>query len=93
MRDSKYFDLLPTNGRKSFYGKAKVHTYVNDANNVKSELLSYDTKVAVYNDTNNEITFLCKEGDLSNTTLTHINTFLECYGFTRKTKKEILTQL
>lgn len=90
MRNSKYFDLIPVNGRKSFNGKAKVHQYTNDANKVKSELLSYNTKVCVYSHQDNEVSFLAKEKHLTATTLIHINAFLDFYGFDKMTKKEIL---
>ena len=38
----KTFELTPTNGRKSFYGKAKVIVYPNGA----QALISYETFVA-----------------------------------------------
>lgn len=90
MRDSKHFDLTPINGRNSFGGKAKVHQYTNDVNHVKSELLSYNTKVVTYNHTNNELTFLAKKEHLTRTTIIHINAFLDFYGFDKMTKEQIL---
>lgn len=93
MRDSKYFDLIPTNGRKSFNGKAKVHQYTNDANKCKSELLSYNTKIVVYSHEDNKIIWLAKPNHITKTSMIHINCFLEFYGFDKMTKKEILNQL
>jgi hypothetical protein len=90
METLKKYELIPINGRKSFYGKCTVIDIKNGANHIKSELYSYDTKVVVYNHTNNELTFLAKKEHLSNTTLIHINTFLDYFGFDKMSKKQIL---
>lgn len=75
------FEVTPINGRKSFYGKAKVVT----ENNV-SNLYSCDTLVASYDHQNNNMTV---NGWYSATTATHINAFLDFYGFDTCTKKEL----
>jgi len=66
------FELTPTNGRKSFYGKAKV---IVENNNAK--LLSYDTIVAEYNLETKEYQ---ENGYYSKTTTSHINAFKSYYG-------------
>lgn len=69
----KIFGLTPTNGRKSFYGKAKA-IETDDGNKI---LLSYNTQVLKID----------KSGELlklwngkSNTTTAHIKAFFEFYG-------------
>lgn len=61
----KIFELTPTNGRKSFYGKAKVIESEN-----KVELQSYDTIVAQIIDG-----VFTVNGKYSLTTNTHIKSF------------------
>ena len=75
------FELMPTNKRKSFYGKAKVVT-----KDGVSDLISYSTKVASYNHTTNKMSVF---GWYSNTTASHINSFLQYFGFKKCTKKEL----
>lgn len=77
----KTFELTPTNGRKSFYGKARVI----EENGV-SQLESYDTIVAEYNPRGNKVRVF---GYYSPTTATHINAFLNYYGFDSCSKKEL----
>jgi hypothetical protein len=77
----KIAELTPTNGRKSFNGKAKMITKRN-----KTQLLSYDTVVAEYNHKENK---LVVNGYYSPTTANHINTFAEYFGFDKMTKKEM----
>lgn len=77
----KTFELIPTNGRKSFGGKAVV--IVKD--NI-STLISYNTEVASYDHLENEVYL---NGYFSPTTMVHQNTFLEYYGFDKLTKQEI----
>jgi hypothetical protein len=77
----KIAELTPTNGRKSFSGKAKMITKGN-----KTQLLSYDTVVAEYNHKDNK---LVVNGYYSPTTVTHINAFAEYFGFDKMTKKEM----
>lgn len=86
----KLFELKPTNGRKSFNNNACVVEGINSKTEVISYLYSYFTKVAEYNHETNTIKITQEEKHLTNTTLIHINTFLEFYGFDKKTKKEIL---
>ncbi len=69
---TQIFQLVPTNGRKSFGGKAKV---IVENNNAK--LLSYETIVAEYNLETKEYQ---ENGKYSRTTDTHINAFKEYYG-------------
>lgn len=68
----KVFELIPTNGRKSFGGKAKV-VFENGV----AKLLSYTTIVA-------EIDLETKEykqnGSYSQTTNNHIKAFKQFYG-------------
>jgi hypothetical protein len=82
------FELKPTNGRKSFYGKCHVNQYKTEYNGVVeeySDLVSYGKRVAAYNHTANEYSIYSVD---SNTTLIHINTFLEFYGFDALTKQQ-----
>lgn len=69
---TQIFQLVPTNGRKSFGGKAKV---IVENNNAK--LLSYETIVAEYNLETKEYQ---ENGKYSRTTDAHINAFKSYYG-------------
>lgn len=69
----KIFELIPTNGRKSFGGKAKVIEQDGEA-----KLLSYETIVAQINLETREYTQIW-EGK-SATTSNHIKAFKEFYG-------------
>lgn len=81
----KTIELIPTNGRKSFYGKCKVLETIEGHKYLKS----YDTNVAILtSDGTLEITK--DESHLTNTTLTHIRAFLDYIGKPPMTKKEIL---
>ena len=64
----KMYELIPDNGRKSFYGKAKV--VVDDNGN--ETLYSYDTPI-IKRDVNGKLTKLWN--GWSNTTGTHIKAF------------------
>lgn len=65
----KVYDLVPTNGRKSFYGKEKVKQLVDG-----SEVLqSYDTDILWRSF--GYIYLLCEESKLTMTTCTHIKSF------------------
>lgn len=77
-------ELKPTNGRKSFYGKAKI---ICDGKIAK--LQSYETIVAEYNHKENEIFVFWW---YSMTTANHINAFLQYYGFDKMGKKEMQSQ-
>lgn len=79
----KTFNLNPANNRKSFYGKCRVI----EENGV-SQLESYDTIVAEYNPRENKMRVF---GFYSKTTASHINAFLDFYGFKTCSKKELET--
>ena len=64
----KMYELIPDNGRKSFYGKAKV--VIDDNGN--ETLYSYDTPI-IKRDINGKLTKLWN--GWSNTTGTHIKAF------------------
>ena len=81
----KTFYLVPTNGRKSFNNKCHVNQYECE-NEEFSDLISYGKRVASYNHTTNEMSVYCWH---SVTTGTHINAFLEFYGFEPCNKKEL----
>ena len=66
------FELTPTNGRKSFGGKAKVIV-----ENGLAKCLSYETIVAEYNIETKEFV---DNGYYSKTTTSHINAFKSYYG-------------
>lgn len=68
------FELTPTNGRKSFYGKAKVIIKGN-----KAQLLSYSTIICEYDTQNKSLEMLYTE-KLSNTTATHLKSFKKHYN-------------
>ena len=69
LKTIKVYDLVPTNGRKSFYGKAKIKVLENG-----SEVLqSYDTDIIWK--ANGYLYLLCDENALTMTTCTHIKTF------------------
>lgn len=79
----KTFTLNPVNSRKSFYGKCAVI----EENGIAS-LKSYETIVAEYNTITKEMKV---NGYYSQTTASHINAFLNYYGFKTCTKKELET--
>jgi len=68
----KVFNLIPTNGRKSFYRKARV---IDDG--ITAKLISYETIVAEIELNTMEYT---QHGDFSKTTNIHIKCFKEFYG-------------
>ncbi len=68
----KIFELTPTSGRKSFYGKAKV---IEENNTAK--LISYTTVVAEYDLISREFKV---NGDYSVTTKGHIRAFKSFYS-------------
>ena len=72
----KMYDLIPTNGRKSFYGKAKVE--VNDGEEI---LYSYNTPI-IKKSADGTLTRLYQD-EPSMTTCTHIKSFcgLDKKGF------------
>lgn len=68
----KRYELKPTNGRKSFYGKAEVIEL--DSGDI--ELRSYNTIVARIHGGNFERLWK----GYSATTMSHINAFLDAFG-------------
>ena len=64
------YELVPTNGRKSFYGKAKVRV-LKDGSEI---LRSYDTDI-IERTPNGLLYLLCNESKLSMTTCMHIKSF------------------
>ena len=78
------FYLKPTDSRKSFYKKAIV---IEDGNITK--LKSYDTIVAEYN---KETKVMNIKDWYSATTMRHINSFLDYYGFQSKTKQQVINE-
>ena len=65
------YDLTPTDGRKSFYGKARIVV-----KNGKKTLISYDTPVCCIN---RRGTFKRYWDEYSATTMRHVNAFLTKY--------------
>jgi hypothetical protein len=68
----KNYELKPTNGRKSFYGKAEVI----EKDNGDVELRSYNTIVARIRNGNFERLW----SGYSATTMNHVNSFLDLFG-------------
>lgn len=66
----KVYELIPRNGRKSFYGKAQVQV---DETTGDETLLSYGTPIVRMSKTG-MLTRLY-DGDLSMTTSTHLKSF------------------
>lgn len=81
----KVYELTPINGRKSFYGKCKVMESNSDDATI-SKLLSYDTVVAEYHHKDKK---MIVNGYYSPTTASHINAFLDYFGFDTCSKKEL----
>lgn len=68
----KQFELIPTNGRKSFYGKAVAI----EKDNGDVELKSYDTIVARIRNGRFERLW----SGYSATTMNHISSFIDAFG-------------
>lgn len=68
----KVYELSPVNGRKSFYGKARVI----EQDNGDIELISYNTIVARIHDGK----FQRLWDGYSQTTMNHINSFVRSFG-------------
>lgn len=75
------YELSPDNGRKSFYGKAVV---VQEEGTTK--LKSYNTTVCSIVDSN---VILNSAWTYSNTTVTHVCTFLRRFGFNVNSKSDV----
>ena len=75
---------------KTFYLNKKANNHVNEYTNSEgdhySDLISYTKRVASYNHDTNEMSVY---GWFSKTTATHINDFLEFYGFERCNKQQL----
>ena len=78
-------ELKPTNGRKSFYGKAKILE-----NETMYILVSYNTNIATCFKKSKKFIINPDESLLSKTTLSHIRAFQEWNGLKPQTKKELL---
>lgn len=74
-----YVELLPTNGRKSFYGKAKIRE-----ENGEQILVSYTTDVCKIDNDGN---FIRLWDGYSATTMNHVNSFLSYVGISERGKK------
>ena len=70
--------------RKSFYGKARVTTHLNEKSEMVISLYSYETLVCYI--VNKKPVVL---GTYSQTTLSHIKEFLIQHGFIAETKAQI----
>lgn len=86
MNTIRKFNLVPTDGRKSFYGKAKVEVKQDKDGNVTMELRSYDTHVATFHGSSGTVDVY---GWYSTTTARHINALLVELGFNKMSKKEM----
>lgn len=62
------YDLIPTNGRQSFYGKAKILV-----DGDIETLFSYNTPIVQRRD--GKLTRLCNEDVYSQTTASHVKSF------------------
>lgn len=75
---------------KTFYitkqANHHVNEYVNSDGDHYSDLISYTKRVASYNHKTNEMSVY---GWYSKTTASHINAFLEFYGFEKCSKKQL----
>ena len=76
----KTYEIIPNNGRKSFYGKAIAKEY-----NGNTILTSYTTEVAKID---KEGRFSRLWGGYSVTTMNHVNAFRAMFGLPTMTKKE-----
>ena len=72
MKEWSIFDLSPDDGRKSFYGKAKVYCKGNTR-----VLMSYNTEVCAIDETGRFVRYWT---GYSVTTMRHVNAFLRFYG-------------
>ena len=77
----KTYEIIPNNGRKSFYGKAIAREY-----NGNAILTSYTTEVARID---KEGRFSRLWGGYSVTTMNHINAFRAMFGLPTMTNKPL----
>lgn len=68
-------ELIPTNGGKSFYGKAKILHSDKGKKGYDRILLSYETPVMLIREKTNEMFRLCENPTITRTTATHIKSF------------------
>ena len=80
----RHYELLPNNGRKSFYGKAMV---TEDAD---GKVLSSYGLYVIRKHTNGELTPLVDPKFITNTTATHIKSFC---GITKKDYMKLWNEL
>lgn len=73
--------------QKSFYGKAQLKETSDGM-----ELFSYNTLVSKYYN-NGSLKVTHDSNYLTNTTLRHINEFIQQMGYSKKTKKEIINNV
>lgn len=78
--DKVYVELIPTDGRKSFYGKARIYKNGNEV-----ILISYDTEVCKYNIKTHK--FIRLWNGYSATTMRHISAFMSNVNGTNVNKK------
>lgn len=72
MKKLNVMEIMPVDGRKSFYGKAQVFTVGN-----RHVLRSYDTFVGEINSKGEFLRYWSGE---SATTMRHVNAFLRAFG-------------
>lgn len=84
----KTYELIPKNGRKSFYGKAKVEQQVKFNTNEKCKLLlSYGTDIVrIWPDGSCEVILDPEDELFSRTTCAHVKSFC---GLTKSDIKKI----
>jgi len=82
LKEAPMYDLVPTDGRASFYGKAKV---IKDDDSKDEKLYSYNTLVAELKD-GKPIVY----DTYSATTLRHIKAWLTQHGFKADSAKQIM---
>jgi hypothetical protein len=68
--EKRIYELTPTNGRKSFYGKALVYYY----SDYSQTLVSYHTEV-IHRGKDGKLYRMCDPSLFSLTTSTHIKSF------------------
>lgn len=82
LKEAPMYDIVPTDGRASFYGKAKV---IKDGDSKDEKLYSYNTLVAELKDGKPVV-----YGTYSATTLRHIKAWLTQHGFKAENSKQIM---
>lgn len=80
----KTYELIPKNGRKSFYGKAKVKV----ADDGTETLYSYDTAI-IERSPNGKLKALYDGDKYGNTTASHVKSFC---GITKREYNKLLAR-